>query len=126
MLPPDIAAQLGGGGGAPGGGGPMPPDIGALMAQLGGGGGAPADQGGPTISQGGSHGGGSDAIGQAIDLLNQAAIDEADEQDKQVILTCIANLQKVLANNQKDADAALGGSVSPGAVRKMAPQGGGY
>lgn len=117
MFPPDMAAALGAGGGAPAGGGGLPPDLAALLG--GGGGGAPAPSGN-TVSQGGSPGGGSDLVGQAIDILVQAAQEEADDQDKQTILTCITNLQGVLANNQKDADAMMGGKASPRAMRKAA------
>lgn len=110
------AAAGGGQGPGPMGPGPMdqgqgvPPDI---MAALGG-----QDQQN-TISQGGSPGGGSDLVGQAIDILNQAAQEEADDQDKQTILTCIANLQGVLANNQKDADSMMAGKMNPRALRKV-------
>jgi hypothetical protein len=52
----------------------------------------------------------------------QDAIDaEADQEDIQVMLQCQAKLQSILAKNQKEADAALGGSASPRAIRRMAP-----
>jgi len=100
----------------------MPPDIGALMAAMGGGG-APPEAGaeaGPSIVDG-EHGGGEDALVLALDALQDAIDAEADQEDIQVMLQCQAKLQGVLAKNQKDADAALGGSVNPKAVRKMAP-----
>jgi hypothetical protein len=117
-VPPDIMAALmgGGGGPAPGGGG-LPPD---LMAALGGGG--PQDQGPPSQP---SQGGSDPHIRNAIDELNAAIQAEADDQDKQTIQTCIANLQGVLANNQKDADALMTGKANPRAMRKAsAAQGG--
>lgn len=117
MLPPDIAAALGGGGGAPPdqGGGGLPPDI--MAALQGGGGQAPPDQ---SMSQDGSPGGGGDALSVAIDALHQALVDEADEQDKAIITKCLAQLQQVLANNQKDADSMLQGKSTPAGVRKAA------
>ena len=123
MLPPDIAAQMQGGGAPPQGGGGMPPDIGALMAMMGGQGGPPEaaeGEAGPSIVDG-EHGGGEDALVLALDALQDAIDAEADQEDIQVMLQCQAKLQGVLAKNQKDADAALGGSVNPKAVRKMAP-----
>src|SRR6188508_2611352 len=125
MLPEDIMAAMGGGGG---GGGPMPPDIAALM---GGGGGPPEAAEGeapPSITDG-THGGGEDSLVLALDALQDAIDAEADQEDIQVMLQCQAKLQAVLAKNQKDADAALGGSVTPGAMRKQASAamgGGGY
>ena len=128
-VPPDILAALQGGGGAPapGGGGGLPPD---LMAALAGAGGGPGPQG-PPPPQGSATGdqgtpGGSDPhIRNAIDELTQAVQAEADEQDIATIQTCIANLQKVLANNQSDADSMMQGKASPAAMRKgLASQGG--
>lgn len=123
-VPPELMAALQGGGGAPGGGG-LPPE---LMAALGGGGdpnaGAPAgpDPNAPQSMTGdqGTPGGSDPFIRDAIDSLQQAAQAEADEQDIKTIMTCIANLQGVLANNQKDADAMMGGKASPAGMRKAA------
>jgi len=116
MLPPDIMAAMGGGGG----GGAMPPDIAALM---GGGGGAPPmapeEEGPPSIVEG-EPGGGEDSLVIALDALQDAIDAEADQEDIQVMLQCQAKLQGVLAKNQKDADAAMGGKVTPGAMRKQA------
>lgn len=107
MMPEDLMGLLGGGG-APQG--PLPPDISAL---LGGGGEAPS-----VVD--GSPGGGEGALTQAIDLI-QAAIDaESDQEDVQVMLQCQAKLQAILAKNQSEADAALGGKVNPKAIRKQA------
>jgi hypothetical protein len=94
-----IAALLGGGGGA------APPEE------------APAAPGGVTD---GEPGGGEDALIQCIDLLQVAIDSEADQEDVQILLQCQTKLQGILAKNQKEADAALGGKASAGAVRKMA------
>lgn len=119
MLPEDMMAMLGGGGGgapAPGGG-PLPPDLMALM----GGGAAPAPEEEAASITDGAPGGGEDALVEAIDLLQIAIDNEADQEDVQVMLQCQAKLQQILAKNQSEADAALGGKVSPKAIRKMAP-----
>jgi hypothetical protein len=116
MIPPDIAAALGGGG-APQGGGGLPPDIGALLGAAGG---APADDGGAPLPSDGSPGGGQDALEQAIALLDQAIQDEADQEDQNVMRQCSAKLHTILAKNQKEADAMMGGSLSPAGARKAA------
>jgi hypothetical protein len=77
------------------------------------------------MSQDGAPGGGGDALSVAIDALHQALIDEADEQDKAIITKCLAQLQQVLANNQKDADSMLQGKSTPAGIRKAAAGGGG-
>lgn len=121
MLPPEIAAMMGGGGGAPpmGGGGGLPPELAALM----GGGGAPPEamegEGPPSVVDG-QHGGGEEALVMALDSLQDAIDAEADQEDIQVMLQCQAKLQAILAKNQKEADASMGGSTPPGAARKMA------
>ncbi len=115
MLPEDIMAAMGGGGG----GGPMPPDI----AQLMGGGGAPPEEAAPEGPPGimdGAPGGGEESLTIAIDAIQDAIDAEADQEDIQVMLQCQAKLQGILAKNQKDADSAMGGKVSPGAMRKQA------
>ena len=113
MFPPDMAAAMGAPGGDPSGGG-LPPDIAGLL----GGGGAPA--GGPPAPRDGAPGGGGDALEQAIALLDQAIQDEADLEDQQVMRQCSAKLHTILAKNQKEADAMMSGSLSPGGVRKAA------
>lgn len=125
-VPPDVMQALqGGGGGMPpqGGGGGLPPEI--MQAMMGGGGAPPqgGEEGGeqPSMSgDGGSPGGSDSFIRDAIDLLAQAAQAEADEQDILTIQECMTNLQKVLANNQKDADSMMGGKASPAGMRKAA------
>jgi hypothetical protein len=114
MFPPDMAAALGGGGADPSGGGGLPPDLATL---LGGAGGAPE---GPPLPTEGEHGGGQDNLEQAIALLDQAIQEEADQEDQAVMRQCSAKLQQILAKNQKEADAMMGGSASPGGVRKAA------
>jgi hypothetical protein len=69
----------------------------------------------------GRAGGGEDALTVAIDAIQDAIDAEADQEDIQVMLQCQAKLQSILAKNQKEADAALGGSASPRAIRRMAP-----
>jgi len=113
MMPPDMSAALGGGAPAPAAGG-LPPDIGALL-----GGGAAPDQSLPSIKDG-THGGGEEALTTALDALQDAIDNEADQEDIQVMLQCQAKLQGILAKNQKEADSAMGGSLGPSAARKMA------
>lgn len=120
-LPPDMmglgAPPAGGGGGDP---------MGALMGLLGGGGAAPPPEegAGPSITDG-APGGGEEALITAIDAIQDAIDAEADQEDIQVMLTCQQKLQSILAKNQKEQDAAAGGTLSPGAIRKMAPAAGG-
>jgi hypothetical protein len=113
MLPPDIMAAMGGGGGEGAG---LPPDIASLL----GGGGAPPGAEGPPLPSDGVPGGGQDPLEQAIALLDEAIAAEADQEDQQIMRTCSAKLQQVLAKNQADQDAGLGGQVSPRAMRKQA------
>lgn len=131
MLPPDIAQLAAQGGDPAAAAGPMPPDIGAMLDGLGGGmpapGGEPEGDEAPVGPSDGSPGGGQDALEQAIALLDQAIAEEADQEDQQIMRQCSAKLQAVLAKNQADADAALGGKASPKAMRKQAASvGGGY
>jgi hypothetical protein len=138
MLPDDMMAALGGAGGGgampggmpldpmavgPAGGGGLPPD---LMAMLGAGG-APEGQAPPEEQPAGitdgKPGGGEEALTEAINLLQLAIDAEADQEDIQTMLQCQTKLQQVLAKNQAEADKALGGQVTPRAVRRMAPEG---
>lgn len=126
MLPPDMAALAAGGGDPAAAGGALPPDIMALLG--GGGGGEPGftplpgegEQAPPGGITDGAPGGGEEALTQAIDLLQVAIDAEADQEDVQVMLQCQTKLQQILAKNQADSDAALGGKVSPKAIRKQA------
>ena len=121
MLPEDMMGMLGGGG-APAPAGGLPPD---MMGMLGGGAPPPPEEEAAPSVVDGEAGGGEEALITAIDAIQMAIDAEADQEDIQVMLQCQAKLQGILAKNQKDADAALGGNVSPAAVRKMAPSGGG-
>ena len=114
MMPPDMAGMMGGGAPAPAGGGGLPPDLAALL----GGGGAP-EAPLPSIADG-TPGGGSEALILALDALQDAIDAEAEQEDIQIMLQCQAKLQGILAKNQKDADSAMGGKVTPGAMRKQA------
>lgn len=117
MMPPDFAAAMGGGAPAPGPEGGLPPDLAALM-----GGGAPPEAEGeapPSITDG-APGGGEESLVMALDALQDAIDAEADQEDIQVMLQCQAKLQQILAKNQSEADASVGGNLSPKAARKMA------
>lgn len=95
------AAGAGPGGPGPGPGGPGPsgPGAGAPPAiQVG-------PQGGPT---GGGDGDPEDDLKDALDALQKFMQDEDDHQEKAVIATCIANIQKLLGSRQAGAESALG------------------
>ena len=112
MLPEDLMGMLGGGGGAGPAPGGLPPDLMGMLPQ-------PEEPGRPSVAEG-APGGGEEALTQAIDLI-QAAIDaEADQEDIQVMLKCQQQLQGVLAKNQKEADSAMGGKLTPRTMRKAA------
>jgi len=126
-VPQDIMqALMQGGGGAPapaagpmGGPEAIPPD---LMAMLGGGGGMPPEAGmeqeaGPSIVDG-EPGGGEDALVLALDALQDAIDNEADQEDIQVMLQCQAKLQQILAKNQAEADSMMQGKMTPRGLRK--------
>lgn len=127
IMPPDMAALMGGGGApAPEAGG-LPPDIAALMG--GGEALAPeAPEGEPPASiADGEPGGGEESLVTALDALQDAIDAEADQEDVQVMLQCQAKLQAILAKNQREQDASMGGNLAPAAARKMASGlGGGY
>jgi hypothetical protein len=113
----DIMSMLAPGGAAAGG---PPPD--ALAALLGGGGGAPApaDAGAPPLHGAQGAGDSDSAIREAIDALQAAAQAETEEADIKVILTCITNLQGILAKNEAGADSMMSGKASPRDMRKAA------
>jgi hypothetical protein len=128
MLPEDLMAALGGGG-APAGGGeagftPAPagmgPEAGGLPPDMMGAVGPAPEEGGAPLPTQGAPGGGEQALEQAIALLDEAIMAEADQEDQQVMRQCSAKLQQVLAKNQAEADAGLKGQVSPKAMRKQA------
>jgi hypothetical protein len=117
MMPPDFAAAMGGGAPAPGPeAGGLPPDLAAML-----GGGAPEEEAAapPSITDG-APGAGEESLVMALDALQDAIDAEADQEDIQVMLQCQAKLQGILAKNQKDADASMGGNLAPAAARKMA------
>lgn len=118
MIPPDMMGAAP----APAAGGGMPPDMAGLMAALGGGGAPPAEAGGPPAPSitDGAPGGGEEALVLALDALQDAIDNEADQEDIQIMLQCQAKLQQILAKNQAEADKAMGGGASPAAMRKMA------
>lgn len=113
-----IAQRLHGGAapvGPPGPGGPpapgLPPD---LMAAMHGGAPAPAEDD-PAHEQ------------NEVQLLTKILSDmqnflrvAADEDDKAVIATCIANVQKLRAKDQAETDGASQGKTTPRMVRKAA------
>jgi hypothetical protein len=59
----------------------------------------------------------ADILGQMLDLAMQYMQIEPDEEDKQIISTCIVNMQKVRAKDQQDADKMTQGQVTPRALR---------
>lgn len=67
----------------------------------------------------------ADNIRQAIELLNQYMNEEEDDEDLALVSKIQADLQKLLANNSKLADQAMG--LGPGAkfIRKQTGGGGG-
>ena len=118
VLPPDLMAMAQQQGGAPGpGGGGVPPELLAMAAQQGG-----APQGPAPLHGGAGDGDAEGTLRDAIDALTIAAQAATDEQDAKVILTCINQLQGILASNQQQADQLMQGKASPAAVRKAAPQ----
>lgn len=48
------------------------------------------------------------ALTSALQLLKQALSTEDSQQDRAVIATCIANIQKVLANEEREQQQLLG------------------
>jgi hypothetical protein len=60
------------------------------------------------------------ALTQALSLLKVALSTEDSDQDKAVIASCIANIQKVLANEERERQQLLG---QPGLQRALAKSG---
>jgi hypothetical protein len=70
------------------------------------------------------HQGGSlDLIRTAILALQHYAEQETDDQELALVHSCIVNLQKLLANHAKNADAAMGTTPAMRHVRRVS---GGY
>ena len=96
-----------------------PPDLGgdpttsALLGAAGGG--APP----PDLGAGGGQGG-DDLVSQAIDLLTQAMQSDLDAQEKDVVSTCLSNLTRLPAQNQKNQEAAMGTTPAHKAMAKAA------
>jgi hypothetical protein len=93
--------------------GGLPPDLMAMAQQ-----GAPPAPGPSPLHGGAGQGDADSALRDAIDSLTLAAQAATDEQDAKVILTCITQLQGILAANQQQQDQMLQGKATPAAVRK--------
>lgn len=92
--------------GPPQGAPPMPPEAFASMA--GDGQEAPAPEGGGPIS---------DLLRQMLSLARQYKDQEQSEQNILLIEQVTTQVQKILANEEKEADDLLQGKMSPSAVR---------
>ena len=108
--------------GPPGAGGPMPmgptdtpPDM-----QGAGPGAGPARS--VTSKPTGDH---TDTIRHAIELLNEYQMDEEDDEDLALVSKIQADLQKLLANNTKLQDQAMGAGPGAKFLRKQQGAGGG-
>lgn len=101
--------MLGQAGGAPGGPppGPPPPD--------------PSQTAGPPPPAGPGGGGGdpSDLIREMLDILDEYKASEEDEEDLLLVEKIGTQLQQLLANNQKELDGAMKGTISPKLLRKQ-------
>lgn len=91
---------------------------------------APAPSGGAgsvTSPPSGDH---TDNIRHAIELLDQYMTEENDDEDLALVSKIQADLQKLLANNQKLTDTAVGAGPGAKFLRKQngggGSQGGGY
>src|SRR5262245_61440634 len=100
-----MALDMIAGGAAPGMMGAGPPDPGVDPGQQ------QAPSGGDPNSMA------ADILGQMLDLGQQYMGIEPDEEDKQIIAQCIAQMQKVRAKDQQDADKVIQGQVTPRALR---------
>ena len=116
-----MAMDMISGAAAPGLAGPGGPDPSAGAGAPGYGLGAPSLPTQPGQDQGASgsspDAAAADILGQMLDLATQYMQIEPDEEDKQVIAVCIANMQKVRAKDQQDADKLAQGNVTPRALR---------
>lgn len=73
----------------------------------------------PTSPQSGDK---NDMLRQAIDVLTAYKVEEQDDEDLAMVAKIVADIQKLLASQQKLADQAIG--AGPGA-KFMRKQGGG-
>lgn len=107
-----LSSILGGHGAPP----PLPPDI---MSAIG--------KGAPDAEDAAEDKGKDPAalLSDALDTLAQYLKVEPDEADKATVATCIANLQKVRAKDQQEADGALQGKTTPRLMRKAGSSAGG-
>lgn len=115
------------------------PDVAGLLAQLGAGGAQP-----PNLTAGGTAPPAADPLtpgdtpdqqngGDPLDLLRQMIQDAQafiavapHEQDKAVVAQCLAQYQKLLAQDEQEQQAAMQGKVSARQLhRAAAAQGGG-
>jgi hypothetical protein len=99
--------MIAGGGPPPG----MPPDIGMP--------GPPDVQAGQAQAPSGANAdsAAADLLGQILDLISQYMSIEPDEEDKAIVAQCQAQMQKVRAKDQQDADKMTQGNVTPRALR---------
>lgn len=122
--PPGPPPDMGPGGPPMGPGGPpggLDPNV--LMALMAGGPGGPpglGGPGGPPPDQGPPDQGGDpvDILQKMLDLYQQYMQVEPDEEDKAVAADCGAKIQKLLAKNQAQADAAMGTTPAHKFMRK--------
>jgi hypothetical protein len=114
MLPDDMMSLMGGGGGFPAaappapGPGSIPPDMAAALQAPP----PPEEEPPPGALHGGSaaEGDPNELVAQAIDLLEQAAKSQPDDQIINTYLKCMTQLQGTLASAEK---AAAGGDITP-------------
>lgn len=114
-----LANILGHGSPAPGGHG-LPPDISAAVQGAGGGGEDSSSHEQDEVQ----------LLTKILDDIHTFMKVAADEDDKAVMATCLANIQKLRAKDQQEMDGAMQGKTSPRMVRKAAAAqggaGGGY
>ena len=97
------------------------PDVGQLAQMLGG---APPGAGpGPADDEGAADQDALAHVKAALAELDQAASKEPDAVERASLAKVIATLHQWLANDQKSAEAALGGGPATRALRKMSPGG---
>jgi hypothetical protein len=101
--------------GQAGGGAPPPDPSGAPPA------GPDPAMGGQPPSPDASAGGDdpTNIIRDMLDLLNEYKASEEDEEDLLLVEKIGTQLQQLLANNQKELDGAMKGTISPKLLRKQ-------
>lgn len=114
QLPPDLMALLGGGGAPDPSAAPAGPDA-AAQGPV-----DPSQDPASVPAQDGSPDGDPvEILTQMIDLAMKYLDVEPDEEDKSTMTKVLQQLQQYKAKDQADADAALGGKVSPKLMRKV-------